>query len=93
MRGFSSSTILRFVAELMVPDVSECYTTFKGKENLDPRREMILRNTAVRTSNVAKRNPIANVWCAKNFHQNSFSSCGHGTCKKVGQERVCTTNP
>ena len=30
----------RVVVELMVPDVSEYCMAFKGKENLDPRREM-----------------------------------------------------
>ena len=94
MREFKSSTMLRFVAELIVPDVSECRTALKGKENLDLKEKRTLRNIAVRTSTVAKRNPKANVWCAnKNFYQNSFSSCGHGKCKKVGQARLCTTNP
>jgi len=39
MRKFTSSTMV-LVTELLVPDVSECCTAFKGKENLDPSREM-----------------------------------------------------
>jgi len=35
MRRLRSSTILRFVAELLFPDVLECCAAFKVKVNLD----------------------------------------------------------
>jgi hypothetical protein len=45
--------MLRFVAELMALDVLECCTAFKGKENLDLRKEM---NTAKhRCENLERR--------------------------------------
>jgi hypothetical protein len=40
MRVFGSFTMLEFIAELLVPGVSEYCTAFKGKEHLDPRGEV-----------------------------------------------------